>query len=124
MTTNKPISQNPQNTKLNGTLTAKSVPSLGEDRPSCESKNGKAKSRKARIVGKIARLVRQEGLTYDDVEVLPIACSCSTNGRTHARRPSQSAFLGIGNGSIHSASINCRIIISTDRRGNVACIDS
>jgi integrase/recombinase XerD len=31
----------------------------------CEARNGKAKSRTARLVARIARLVRQEGLDYD-----------------------------------------------------------
>jgi len=36
------------------------------NRPDCVSQNGKAKSGKSAIVAKIARLVRREGLTYDD----------------------------------------------------------
>ena len=36
------------------------------NRPDCVSQNEKAKSHKSEIVAKIARLVRREGLTYDD----------------------------------------------------------
>ena len=35
-----------------------------EKPPSCEGQNGKAKSRKARIVAQIAKIVRREGLDY------------------------------------------------------------
>lgn len=38
----------------------------GENAPKCASQNGKAKSRKAKLVGQIAKLVRKTGLTYDD----------------------------------------------------------
>lgn len=35
-----------------------------ENRPDCEAQNGKAKSKKARIVAQIVRIVRREGLDY------------------------------------------------------------
>jgi integrase len=38
---------------------------MAETPNKCEAQNGKAKSRKARLVARIARLVRQEGLDYD-----------------------------------------------------------
>ncbi len=38
---------------------------MPENPPDCASQNGKPKSRKARLVARIARLVRQEGLDYD-----------------------------------------------------------
>ncbi|MHB0959305.1 MAG: tyrosine-type recombinase/integrase [Pirellulaceae bacterium] len=38
----------------------------GGNAPKCASQNAKAKSRKAKLVGQIARLVRQAGLTYED----------------------------------------------------------
>ncbi|MHC4406783.1 MAG: tyrosine-type recombinase/integrase [Planctomycetota bacterium] len=40
--------------------------STPENRSDCASQNGKAKSSKARLVAQIARLVRREGLDYDD----------------------------------------------------------
>jgi len=38
---------------------------MPENPADCVSQSGKAKSRKARLVARIARLVRQEGLDYD-----------------------------------------------------------
>lgn len=38
----------------------------GENGPKCESQNGKAKSLKAKLVARIAKLVRQTGLDYED----------------------------------------------------------
>jgi hypothetical protein len=38
---------------------------MKENPPDCASQEGKAKSRKARLVARIARLVRQEGLDYE-----------------------------------------------------------
>ena len=39
---------------------------MKENPPNCGSQKGKAKSRKGQIVARIARLVRQAGLSYDD----------------------------------------------------------
>src|SRR5512135_2960542 len=38
---------------------------MPENPPNCGSQNGKAKSSKSKLVARIARLVRQEGLDYD-----------------------------------------------------------
>ena len=37
-----------------------------ENPPNCGSQKGKAKSKKSRLVARIARFVRQAGLSYDD----------------------------------------------------------
>ena len=42
------------------------VTQVTENPLDCGSQKGKAKSRKAQIVARIARLVRQAGLGYDD----------------------------------------------------------
>lgn len=42
------------------------VASKNENPSSCGSQNGKAKSPRARLVARMARLVRQAGLSYDD----------------------------------------------------------
>jgi integrase len=60
------ISQNPQKTNFNRLLETFMDASDAENQPSCESQNGKAKSKRAKIIGRIARLVRQAGLSYDD----------------------------------------------------------
>ena len=39
---------------------------MPENLPNGGSQNGKAKSSKAKLVARIARLVRQEGLDYED----------------------------------------------------------
>jgi len=54
------------NTKSKHTLEPETMSETSRNRPDCVSQNGKAKSRKSEIVAKIARLVRREGLDYDD----------------------------------------------------------
>ena len=45
-----------------------------ENPPSCGSQKGKAKSAKCRFVARIARLVRQAGLTYDEWRYVARRC--------------------------------------------------
>lgn len=61
----KPISPNAQFTKLDGTFESKTAPTTTENPPKCAAQSSKAKSQKAILVSRIARLVRKHGLTYD-----------------------------------------------------------
>ena len=59
------ISQNTQNTKSEGTLEAEMNAQTNENPTNRAAQNGKAKSVKSQLVGRIARLVRAAGLDYE-----------------------------------------------------------
>ena len=61
-----PISQNRQSPKSSASQDAPGATIMPENLPNGGSQNGKAKSSKAKLVAQIARLVRQEGLDYED----------------------------------------------------------
>ena len=60
------ISHNRQNTKFKSGSEVVMVVETQQNPLSCGSQKAKAKSRKGQIVGRIARFVRKEGLSYDD----------------------------------------------------------
>ena len=59
------ISQNSQSPKSSASQDAPGATIMPENLPNGGSQNGKAKSSKAKLVARIARLVRQEGLDYE-----------------------------------------------------------
>jgi integrase/recombinase XerD len=64
-TPQNPISPNAQNTKLDDTFDPQMTAEVTENAPKCVTQSAKAKSPKAILVRRIARLVRRHGLSYD-----------------------------------------------------------
>jgi integrase/recombinase XerD len=60
-----PISQNTWSTQSFARIGSLGEPDMPGTPTNCEAQNAKAKSSRARLVARIARLVRQEGLDYD-----------------------------------------------------------
>ena len=63
-----------------------------ENPSKCGAQKAKAKSSRARLIGKLARFVRKEGLSYNDWRY--VARRVSPEVRTPSRRPNPSGSPG------------------------------